>query len=34
MAEDLQVRDMVIYRAMAALENHTRVDKNPLRLGG
>jgi len=34
MAEDVQVRDIVFYRALAALANLTRAGKNPLRLGG
>jgi hypothetical protein len=34
MAEDAQVRDMVFYHALAALANHTRAGKNPLRLEG
>jgi len=34
MAEDAQVRDMVFYRALAALANLTQADRNPLRLGG
>jgi hypothetical protein len=34
MAEDARVRDVVLYRALAALANLTREGKNPLRLGG
>ncbi len=34
MMEDSQVRDIVFYRALAALANLTQEDKNPLRLGG
>jgi hypothetical protein len=34
MTEDSQVRDVVLYRALAALANLTQEDKNPLRLGG
>jgi len=34
MAEDGQVREMVIYRALAVLANRTREGVNPLRLGG